>query len=253
MRVITLVIAIGLFFASISARADVAEGLPSDVLKTKTPATAKAPAKKAAAGKIQSVDIAELNLLKKLDATYQEKNADMKVSKTIKIPLLEQERKAEGSLLISKGRLRMELNGSEKTLLIVNKKHLWAVTYPPAEFKDAAIQVVKADTSTKKGRAQSFVTLFSQGGFLKFFTATAAQKDKNGDVLFFLAPKQEVTDFKRAQVLVSGDGKKLLALNYWDDRDNETRLEFTDVKFEKKIDEKLFNYTPPANADVLAI
>ena len=36
-------------------------------------------------------------------------------------------------------------------------------------------------------------------------------------------------------------------------RDNETRMEFSDVKFEKKLDQKLFDYLPPKNADILTI
>jgi outer membrane lipoprotein-sorting protein len=202
-------------------------------------------------GEIKKITDSERKLLKTLDTVYQSKSAEMKVEKTTKIQLLEQERKAMGMLWISAGRLRMELDGAEKSLLVINKTHLWAVTFPPAEFKEAAISVIKTTTSSKKGRSQNFVSLFSMGGIMKFFDATAAQHETNGDVLFFLSPKQEQTDFRRAQVRVSSDGKKLLALNYWDDRENETRLEFSNLKFENKMDEKLFNYTPPANAEVM--
>ncbi len=202
-------------------------------------------------GEIKKITDSELKLLKTLDSVYQSKSAEMKVEKTTKIPLLEQERKATGTLWISAGRLRMELEGAEKSLLVVNKNNLWAVTFPPAEFKEAAVSVIKANTSTKKGRSHNFVSLFSMGGIMKFFDATASQHEGNGDVLFFLSPKQEQTDFRRAQVRVSSDGKKLLALNYWDDRDNETRMEFSNLKFENKMDEKLFNYIPPANAEIV--
>lgn len=202
-------------------------------------------------GEVKKITDADIKLLKTLDSVYQTKSAEMKVEKITKIPLLEQERKASGTLWISSGRLRMELEGSEKSLLVVNKHNLWAITFPPAEFKDAAVQVIKGNTSTKKGRSQNFVSLFSMGGFTKFFDATAAQHESNGDVLFFLSPKQEQTDFRRAQVRVSSDGKKLLVINYWDDRDNETRMEFSSLKFEKKVDERLFNYTPPKNAEVI--
>lgn len=204
-------------------------------------------------GKIKPVDDAELKLLRSIDSSYQSKSVEMSVEKITKIPLLEQERKAKGKLWISAGKLRMELEGAEKSLLVVNKKSLWAVTYPPPEFKDAAIQVIKSDMSTKKGRSKNFVSLLTQGGFLKFFTATAAQKESDGSVVFFLTPKQEQVDFKRAQLKVSEDGKKLLGLNYWDDRDNETRLDFSDVKFEKNLDQKLFQFTPPSNADVIVL
>jgi outer membrane lipoprotein-sorting protein len=198
--------------------------------------------------KIDVVSDAEIALLKTLDTTYQHKSATMKIERVTKMPLLEQEHKANGKLWISGGKLRMELDGEEKTLLVVNKKTLWAVTYPPAEFRDGPVQVYKADSSTKKGQSKNLISLISQGGFLKFFLPTGVEKQANGDVLFFLTPLKDQTDFKRAQVKISSDGKKLLALNYWDDRENEVRMQFKDVKFEKTLDEKLFNYAPPANA-----
>lgn len=217
-----------------------------------SPAVQTPPAKaQAVTHEIKKVSPRELKLLRTLDATYQAKTAVMKVEKITKIPLLDQERRTSGKIWISAGRLRMELEGPEKSLLVVNKQSLWAVTYPPAEFKDAALQVIKASTATKKGRSQSLIGLLSMGGLLKFFDATAAQTDPSGEVLFFLSPKHEQTDFKRAQARVSADGKKLVALNYWDDRDNETRMIFTEISFVKKLDDKLFTYTPPSNADVM--
>jgi len=203
--------------------------------------------------KVSSVSSEELNLLKKLDAGYQKQSISMTVDKITRIPLLDQERKSTGRLLISAGRLRMEMQGNDKTLLVVNKQNLWAVTFPAPEFKDGPLQVIQTNTSTKKGRSQGFVTLLSQGGFLKFFIATGAQKDDKGNVLFFLSPKEEQVDFKRAQIKVSGDGKKMLAISYWDDRDNETRMEFSDIKSEAKLSNDLFNYTPPAGAEILKI
>lgn len=241
-RVIALTIATTLAAAPAAHKTQSTKGLAGKAAaKTET----------ASASGIKKISDHELKLLKTLDATYQAKNAEMKVEKTTKIPMLDQERKTTGTVWISAGRLRMELDGSEKSLLVVNKQNLWAVTYPAAEFKDAALQVIKANTSTKKGRSQSALSMLTMGGLTKFFDATAAQTEANGDVLFFLSPKQEQTDLRRAQVRVSSDGKKLLGLNYWDDRDNETRMVFSDVKFVNKVDDKLFNYTPPANADVM--
>jgi outer membrane lipoprotein-sorting protein len=203
------------------------------------------------ASKIEAVSDAEIKILKTLDSTYQKKSASMNVERTTKIALLEQERKANGKLWVSGGQLRMELDGEEKTLLVVNKKNLWAVTFPSAEFKDTPVQVIKADASSKKGRSKNLVALLSQGGFLKFFLPTAVEKQQGGDVMFFLSPRQEQGDIKRAQVRVTAEGKKHLALNYWDDRDNEVKMNFTDVKFEKSFDEKLFNYAPPPNAQLM--
>lgn len=201
--------------------------------------------------KTEPVAASDLKLLKVLDETFKSKNIEMSVDKVVKIPLLGQERKTHGKLWISSGRVRMTLDGSEKTLLIVNKINIWAVTFPPVEFKDAAIQVIKADAAAKNGKSQNLIAVLSRGGFLKFFVASAVQKEPGGSVVFFLNPRREVTEFKRAQVKISNDGKKLLELNYWDDRDNETRFSFSDFKFDKKPDDKMFIYSPPANAEIL--
>jgi outer membrane lipoprotein-sorting protein len=222
-----------------------ARGAPAKIAPSKSAPDLRSPA--------AGISAADTQLLKTLDATYQSKSAEMKVEKITKLSVLEQERTTHGSLWLSGGKVRLELEGSEKSLLVVNKKNLWAVTFPPAEFKDAAISVIKADTSTRKGRSHSFVTLLSLGGFLKFFTPTGVTKEKSGDVVFFLSPKQEQVDFRRAQVRVSSDGKRLLELKYWDDRDNEVSMKFTQIKFVEKIEDKVFDYTPPKNADVMDI
>ncbi len=225
-------------------------------LDTPPTAASKAPVEsttgKAKAGVVTAVSKDELALLKKLDANYQKQSSKMSVKRVTKETLLERTRTEEGTLWLSAGRLRMELNGEHKSVLIVNKKRLWAITYPPAEFKDAKIQVITGETTNSKSRSQSFITLLSQGGFLKFFMATGARKDKNGQVVFFLSPKEAQTAFRRAELTLSFNGKNLESLIYWDDRDNETRMDFTNAKA-TAIANDLFTYDPPADADLMKL
>jgi outer membrane lipoprotein-sorting protein len=215
-------------------------------------AIALAAATPAPSGSVRGISDKDLQLIKTLDSSYQNSKAiSMRVEKTLKAGLLNQVRKASGKLFLSGGRVRLELEGSEKTLLVVNKQNLWAVTYPGPEFKNAAIQVIKGDTTSKKTHSQSMVGLLSLGGFLKFFSPTGVQVNADGSQVYFLQPRAEQTDFKRAQLTVSKDGKRILQLRYWDERDNETDFLFSDVKFGAKVDDKMFNYSPPANADVM--
>jgi len=196
----------------------------------------------------------DLKALRSLDAHYKKvSSASMKVEKTLILGLLGQERKSTGQAWMSQGRLRMELGGSDKTLLVVNKSSLWAVTYPPEEFKDAALQVIKGDLKSKKARSQGVLGLLTQGGILKVFKPTGIQVLASGDLTYFLQPEKSQTDFTRAQLKVSGDHKKILSLRYWDERDNETNFEFSDIAFGKKVDDKLFTFDPPANADVMTL
>lgn len=230
----------------------------------KAPAHAEAPAEKpaAAAASSKKTEVASMHTagkadeakLKSLTSRYRTaKSVTMKVAKTLKLGLLGEERKSAGTMTLSNGQLRLELEGAEKTLLVVNKKNLWAVTFPPPEFKDAVVQVIKADTASTKAKSQALTGLLGAGDLSKSFKATAVQTTEKGEANYFLSPVKDTADFKRAQLLVAKDGKSIVELKYWDERDNETSFEFTDAKFGKKADPKLFDYTPPANADVMAL
>lgn len=205
-----------------------------------------------AAEKINSVSKADLASLKALNERYRTaKSVEMNVDKLLKLGLIGSERKSAGKLYLAKGQLRMELEGSEKTLLVVNKKNLYAVTYPDPTLKGAATQVIKGETSSKKAQSQALTSLLGSGGFLKNFKPTALQADESGAKTYFLQPTNEQSEFKRAQLVVSSDGKEIRELHYWDARDNETSLKFSNVKFGAALDAKIFNYTPPADADVM--
>ena len=177
----------------------------------------------------------------------------MDISKEVKLGLIGSQRKSNGKLQISKGQLRMELEGSEHTLLVINKKNVFAVTYPDKTLKGAALQVIKGDVTSKKAKKQSqssaLANLLGPGGFLKSFKATGVQSHDEG-LTYFLAPNTD-SDMTRAQLKTSKDQKELRELHYWDNRDNETIYTFQNISFDEKLDPQIFNYTPPANADVM--
>lgn len=209
--------------------------------------------KAGADGKAAKVTDSELKTVKALDEKYQKAGSvEMAVDKLVKLGLLGGERKSSGKLVLSGGRLRMELEGDEKSLLVINKKTYWAVTFPGPEFKDAPVQVITGDMGSKKSQqSQGMLSLLTQGGFLKFFHATGVQKSTDGNLVYSLEPQKQQTDFKRAQLTVTPDGKEIRALRYWDERDNETTMLFKSVKFGKKPGDSEFIYAPPANAEIM--
>jgi outer membrane lipoprotein-sorting protein len=214
-------------------------------------AAATAPAGKATGG-MKNVDAKELAALKTLNEKYRTaKSANMDVAKSVKLGLIGGERKSSGKVTIAGGQLRMELEGAEKTLLVVNKKYLYAVTYPPAELKDAAVQVIRGETSNKKTQSQVITGLLGSGGFLKNFKPTGMMQTESGEKQFFLAPMRAASEFKRAQLIVSKDGKEIREFRFWDERENETTFKFSNIVFGQPVDNSIFNYTPPANADVM--
>ena len=202
---------------------------------------------------IKSISLKDTKALKSVDEKYQKaKSVSMKIEKIVKIGLLAEERKSYGTLCISQGQVRLELQGSDKSLLLVNKKNVWVITYPPADFPDAPLQVGKGNAGDKKGQAKNAMSLLTVGGFLKLFTATAFHTEKNGERVYTLSPlKGSSQDFKKAEVTLTKSASAIADLKYWDNRDNETHYVFQDVVFDakefqgSKIDAQLFDYTPP--------
>jgi outer membrane lipoprotein-sorting protein len=194
------------------------------------------------------VDVA---LIKSIDQSYKSaKSISMDLKKIVKVQLLDKTSKMSGKVLFSKGRMRMEMDPPDKSLVVIDKKHIWVVNYPSDEFKNSAIQVIQAEVSTKKGRSQNFLGLLTQGGILKFFNVSGVQKTSDEEQVFFLQPNVASVEFKRAQVIVNPKTKKIVALKYWDELDNETGYEFANVKFDLSLEDKNFVYHPPKNADV---
>jgi outer membrane lipoprotein-sorting protein len=221
-----------------------------------SPAPASTPsanAQGAAAPEVKPLTEADNKTLKAIDDRYQKAVAvTMAVQKELKLGLLGQTRSSKGKLQLSNGRLRMELEGAEKSLLVVGKRKFWSVLYPAAEFKKAVPQVITGDFGTKKARSQSPVAALITGGLTKSFKATGVQAMASGEAIYFLQPNGDQMDIKRAQVTLSKDRKKVTGFRYWDERDNESIFVFSEIQFgQKALPEKLFNFVPPVNADVM--
>lgn len=203
---------------------------------------------------LRSVNKKDLVALKALNEKYRKaKSIAMDVTKDVKLGLIGSARKSSGKLQLASGQLRMELEGSEHTLLVINKKNVFAVTYPDKALKGAALQVIKADVTSKKAKKQAqssvLANLLGPGGFLKSFSPTGAISTDEGQTIF-LTPLGE-SDMKRAQLKISKDQKEIRELHYWDALDNETTFSFSNIVFGAKLDVTTFNYTPPADADVM--
>lgn len=213
-------------------------------------ATATLPETVQVSSTMRSVNKTDTASLKALNEKYRSaKSLAMDVTKNVKIGLVGTERKSSGKIEMANGQLHMELEGSEHTLLVVNKKNVFAVVFPDPSLKGAAVQVIKGDVTKKQKKQNALAGLLGPGGFLKSFKPTGVQQNA-ADTVYFLSPIGE-SDMTRAQLKVVNG--QIRELHYWDARENETTYSFSNIKFGAKIDASRFNYTPPANADVMTL
>lgn len=181
------------------------------------------------------------------------------------IGLLGQQKLAKGSLLVSKGRVRMDLKTEEtdeRHLLVVGSNAFWAVTYPPKDLEGALVQVVTGPVKSKKAGAAGFLAILGKDGFLKSFSVTGVTLDNDGGIRYYLQPKADWVEAKRALLALGPELSKskkssirdFREIKIWDFQDNETQFTLEDVKFEtaKAVGSK-FEFSPPKNADVMSV
>lgn len=181
------------------------------------------------------------------------------------IGLLGQEKLASGELLISKGRVHMDLKTAEtdeRHLLIVGSKAFWAVTYPPKDLEGALVQVVTGPVTAKKKASAGFLAILGKDGFLKSFSVSGVSLDNDGGIRYYLQPKADWVEAKRALLALGpelGKSKKTSVRDFreikiWDFQDNETQFTLGDVKFSKEdVQAGKFDFKPPKNADIMTV
>src|SRR6185437_9749016 len=74
---------------------------------------------------------------------YQQASAvKVELKKSVKLALLDEEKNSDGELLLSKGRMRLEITKPDPSTVIVNKNLIWIIS-PTTEELGGKTQVMK--------------------------------------------------------------------------------------------------------------
>lgn len=175
----------------------------------------------------------------------------MKVKKTVVQVLLGRKTDYSGKLFLTKGKLRLEFERPTKSLVVVDGKYAWVVQYPDEDF-GGPMQVTKTRAKEDKN-SQILVDLLAGGAMLRHFQpkdVVVSGKIKE----FTLEPKSEGLAFKRLKVKIHVKTLKFASISYVDNVDNETTFEFSEIRFNPKLNKKkLFTFSPPKDAEVTEI
>jgi outer membrane lipoprotein-sorting protein len=215
----------------------------ADSEKTKIEKNEKANPKK----KIAS----DTDLLQEISRKYRtDSGIDMKVKKKTEMAILKKTKTGDGQIFLSKGRLRMELSQPDKTILIFDRKQIWLVDYPPAEFGgEPQIGHIKVPKKSKDQALFSFLL----GDEKIWNELTLLEKKENDTTLTATFKPKNTSRFSgltELSISIEKEKKKILSLGYSDDIKNKTSFEFSDIKLGQKLKSDLFEYTPAAGANV---
>lgn len=180
---------------------------------------------------------------------WQKQSAHMKVRRDIYNNISEKKISAFGTLVFSKGKIRLDIDEPTKSTLVFEKDFIWYAEAPTELFPKWRISKVSRE---KAERAQAlFKLLFGQVGVIDQLDLMA-HKSRDGFESHIFKPKKQ-SDFPgvvKLAIVMSQDQKQVRLVRLWDDLDNETTFEFTDVDYDKKIAKNFFDYKPPKNSEI---
>jgi outer membrane lipoprotein carrier protein len=216
-------------------------GAPAPVLA----ASAKSKPKAKASAAIKAPELREI------EKKYSQTSAlSARVQKSLKLKMMDQEKKYEGLLEIKKpGMFRLEFEKPEKSLAITDGKMIWVATYPTDPDIDNTIRVIRS-TNPERIQSQALIgVLLGRGSLLNEFNITSVKKEKE-NTTYILEPKTKTDDVKKLQLNVNSKKKEINEIKYWDNLDNETVLTLDNTKFDQDIKPDRFQYTIPKGAEV---
>ena len=177
----------------------------------------------------------------------------MDVEKTVTLAMLGREKKFAGELFLKKERARLELQSKEisenKSLFILGATHAWAVT----ESKGQKTQVYKKKLSGADS-AERLVSSLLSGTIEwdKVFKLESVKTEKSNE-LVTLQPKNQDFEYSKVALKIDYKDLKIQEIQLWDALENQTVYRMSDVRFNKSLAEKLFQYTPPKDVSVVEV
>lgn len=190
---------------------------------------------------------AELN--DTLEVYRKSESIILEVRKTVKNVMLDKETVFKGMIRFVKGKFYWETTEPEKSLVVYDGKTLWTVQYPPAEFKGVPLQVAKMHIKSKKNSPIILAEIFGTRPLQTVFKVK--QKSKDGSIVLYEL-KEKKTEFGLKNLILKVDVKtqRVASIEYLDEVENETKIEFRATQFNVKVKQSLFKYNPPKNAQV---
>jgi outer membrane lipoprotein-sorting protein len=197
-------------------------------------------------------DPSSLSAIKGALRKYQNAEAvSFEVKKTVRLALLDETKNYQGTLLLSRGQLRLEINHPEKSILIASDKLIWLITPAPKEL-GGKTQVLKISSSNfkKQAKAPLGLLLGRPSAWDQFSVSQSSQSERLAE--YTLKPKapDAAGEILKLKVEFRKPEFELTRISYVDSLDNETTFEFDNAKYNTELNGANFKYVPAADSDI---
>lgn len=187
------------------------------------------------------------DIIASMEARYGQKGFSASFFQTSTLKVLDVTDSASGRLFIKRpGRMRWEYATPEKQLIVSNGETLWI--HRP---EDNQVMIGKAPAFFNGGRGAGFLSDITQ--IRNHFIIDLATKGESLEYILNLAPKESTDEVKLVVLAVSKETFDVVRVTTYNAYDDETQLVFSDLQFHDQLDDALFNFSPPENAEILEL
>ena len=141
-------------------------------------------------------------------------------------------------------KMRWEYETPDRQTIITNGNTLWI--YRP---EDNQVMVGKAPCFFEDGKGFSFLS--DMESVKKKFYILLEKKAEDDTHVLKLLPIEKTFDVSVIYLFVSTKTFEVVKIVTYNSYEDETRIEFKDIRFKQKLDESLFNFNIPEGVEVL--
>jgi len=152
---------------------------------------------------------------------------------------------ASGKIFVKRpGKMRWVYERPEKQIIISDGVTLWI--YRP---DDNQVMVGKAPEFFGKGRGAVFLSDMKH--IREQFSIFLEAPDGNVDYVLKLVPMEKNFDLSRIYLTISKSRFEIKRITIYNEYEDETRIDLTDIEFATDMDDKLFQLDIPEGVDIL--
>jgi outer membrane lipoprotein carrier protein len=144
------------------------------------------------------------------------------------------------------GKMRWVYERPEQQVIISDGASLWI--YRPGDYQ---VMVGKAPEFFGEGRGAAFLSDMSR--IRDQFLISLEPPDGNGDYVLKLVPVEKNFDLSMIYLVISKNGFEIKRITTYNEYEDETRIDLTDIEFVQNMDDALFHFDIPEGVDILQL
>ena len=169
------------------------------------------------------------------------------VRKSMRLAVLGRDKVQSGQIFVKAGNIRLEFNGSSKSLIVVGPKYIWIVNYPSKEL-GGRIQVARALRNDSRHPPVLYDLLARRNPSREFAVNSAKLDGSRGS--YSLVARKRSPGIHKIDLVIDRIHHEILSLSYWDELGNKTTYVFLKTQWNPSLPDSLFRYIPPKGAAI---